>query len=224
MNLTASQINLAEFGRHNLGPRSQLSGAANARLHLTGMGSGADSIQTLDGNGAIDVPRGHLYNLPFLLDILKFLGLHWPDRTAFEEFHTAFALQGSKVTMKKFDLLGSAVSLSGKGEYDLLTKNLQVDVYPLWGRIEGLLPPMVRPLPTTLSKSLVTVEVRGKATGEPKDLKYQMKPVPVIVDPLIFLRDRMFGNREQESAAAVGEPPAPIVPPAPVVRGTGRVD
>ncbi len=224
MNLTASQINLAEFGRHNLGPRSQLSGAANARLHLTGMGSGPDSIQTLDGNGAVDVPRGHLYNLPFLLDLLKFLGLHWPDRTAFEEFHTAFAIQGPKVTLKKFDLLGSAVSLSGKGEYDLLTKNLQVDVYPLWGRIEGLLPPMVRPLPTTLSKSLVTVEVRGKATGEPKDLKYQMKPVPVIVDPLIFLRDRMFGARDRDSASVVGEPPVPIVPAPPTVRGAARMD
>ncbi len=222
VNLTASQINLAEFGRHNLGPKSQIHGAANARLHLTGMGTGVDSVQTLDGNGAIDVPRGHLYNLPFLLDLLKFLGLHWPDRTAFEEFHTAFGIQGSKVTMQKVDLLGSAVSLSGKGEYDLLSKNLQVDVYPLWGRIEGLLPPLVRPLPTTLSKSLVTVEVRGKATGEPKDLKYQMKPVPVIVDPLLLLRDRMFGAGEQDSQGAVGEPHPPIVPPPPTVRGVGR--
>lgn len=222
MNLTASQINLAQFGRHNLGPRSQISGAANARLHLVGIGAGDASIETLDGNGSIDVPRGHLYNLPFLLDLLKFLGLHWPDRTAFEEFHTAFSIQGPRINMKKLDLIGSAVSLSGKGEYDLLTKNLQVDVYPLWGRIEGLLPPMVRPLPTTLSKSLVTVEVRGKATGEPKDLKYRMKPMPVIVDPLIFLRDRMLGTGEQESAATVGEPLVPAAPVAPTVRGTER--
>ena len=222
MNLTASQVNLAEFGRHNLGPRSQLSGAANARLHLTGMGSGIDSIQTLDGNGAIDVPRGHLYNLPFLLDLLKFLGLHWPDRTAFEEFHTAFSIQGPRVAMKKFELIGSAVSLSGKGEYDLLSKNVQVDVYPLWGRIEGLLPPMVRPLPTTLSKSLVTVEVRGKASGDPKDLKYRTKPVPVIVDPLIFLHDRMFGNGEPDSCADGWGTARADGPGGADVRGTGR--
>src|ERR1017187_1419061 len=115
MNLTASQINLAEFGKHNLGPKSQISGTANDRLYLTGLGTGID---TLEGNGAIDIPRGHLYNLPFLLDLLKFLGLHWPDRTLFEEFHTAFAIQGSKVNVQKVDLLGSAVSLSGKGEFD----------------------------------------------------------------------------------------------------------
>ncbi|MSQ93459.1 MAG: hypothetical protein EXR98_02760 [Gemmataceae bacterium] len=191
MNLTASQINLAEFGRQNLGPKSQLSGAAGARLYLTGFGAGID---TLDGNGSIDIPRGHLYNLPFLLDLLKFLGLHWPDRTAFEEFHTGFTVQGPKVTVQKLDLLGSAVSLSGKGEFDLGSKNLSLAIYPMWGRVEQLLPPAIRPFPTTLSKNLLTVEVRGKVSGNPKDLKYRMKPMPVIVDPLLLLRDRILGQ------------------------------
>ena len=162
MNLTASQINVAEFGRQNLGPKSQIAGIANARLYLKGLGTG-NSLESLDGNGSIDIPRGHLYNLPFLLDLLKFLGLHWPDRTLFEEFHTAFGIQGSKVaTMQKVDLLGIAISLSGKGEFDLLTKEPKLDVYPMWGRIEQLLPPVVRPFPTTFSKNLLTVEVRGK--------------------------------------------------------------
>lgn len=201
MNLTASQINLAEFGRHNLGPKSQISGAANGRLHLQGYGTGIDS---LDGNGSIDIPRGHLYNLPFLFDLLKFLGLHWPDRTAFEEFHTAFSIQGTKVNVQKIDLLGSAVSLSGKGEFDLGTKNLQLDVYPMWGRIEQLIPPQMRPLPTTLSKNLLTVEVRGKVTGNPKDVKYLMKPVPVIIDPLLLLRDRLLGTPNGAAAESRG--------------------
>ena len=78
MNLTASQINVAEFGRQNLGPKSQISGIASARLYLKGLASGFDS---LEGNGAVDIPRGHLYNLPFLHDLLKFLGLHGADRT-----------------------------------------------------------------------------------------------------------------------------------------------
>src|SRR5205823_12785887 len=138
MNLTASQINFAEFGRHNFGPKSQHSGSASARLYLKGLGAGG--IESLEGNGAIDIPRGHIYNLPFLLDLLKFLGLHWPDRTAFEEFHTTFAIQGPRVNVQKIDLLGSAVSLSGKGEFDLAAKNIQLDVYPMWGRIEQLLP------------------------------------------------------------------------------------
>ena len=191
MNLTASQINLAEFGRHNLGPKSQLAGAASARLHLHGFGTG---VETMEGNGAIDIPHGHLYNLPFLLDLLKFLGLSWPDRTAFEEFHAAYSVQGSKVNIQKLDLLGTAVSLSGKGEFDLGSKKIQLEVYPMWGRIEQLLPQQVRPFPTTLSKNLLTVDVRGHVTSNPKDVKYHMKPMPVIVDPLLLLRDRVRGT------------------------------
>src|SRR5262249_46309595 len=152
MNLTASQINLAEFGRHNLGPKSQLSGVASGRIFLHGFGTGID---TLDGNGSIDIPRGHFYNLPFLPDFLKFLGLHWPARTGFEEFHTAFSVQGPKVNVQKVELLGSAVSLTGKGDFDLLSKKLALDVYPMWGRVEQLVPQQIRPLPTTISKNLL---------------------------------------------------------------------
>jgi hypothetical protein len=193
LNLTASQINLAEFGRHNLGPKSQLSGAANARLYLTGLGSGIDS---LDGHGSIDIPRGHLYNLPFLLDLLKFLGLHWPDRTAFEEFHAGYSVQGSKINVHRLDLLGSALSLSGKGDFDLASRKIELDVYPMWGRVEQLLPPVVRPLPTTLSKNLLTVEVRGQVSENPKDLRFRMKPIPLIVDPVLMMRDRIVGEKK----------------------------
>jgi hypothetical protein len=189
VNLTASQINVAEFGRHNLGPKSQISGAASARIYLKGLGSGLDS---LEGSGSIDLPKGHLYNLPLLLDLLKFLGLNWPDRTFFEEFHTAFGIQGSKVTVQRIDLLGNPVSLSGKGEFDLNSKDVKLDVYPMWGRVKELLPPVVRPVPAVFSKNLLTVEVRGKVSSNPKDLKFHMKPMPVIVDPLLLLRDRVI--------------------------------
>ena len=204
LNMTASQINVAEFGQHNLGPKSQLKGTASARLYLTGIGN---SIDALDGNGAIDIPRGHFYNLPFLLDLLKFLGLHWPDRTAFEEFHVTYAVQGPRVSVQKLDLLGSGISLSGKGDYDLHSNKLQLDIYPMWGRVEQLLPAVVRPFPTTLSKNLLTVEVRGKVDATTKDMKYQMKPVPIIIDPLLLLRDRMFGQPRETEGTGSGTPP-----------------
>jgi hypothetical protein len=198
VNLTASQIKVAEVAQHLIGPKSELTGTASARLYLAGLGTGMDS---LEGNGAIDIPQGHLYNLPFLFDLLKFLGLHWPDRTAFEEFHTDFAIQGSKVSLQHFDLFGSAVSLSGKGEHDLQSKKIELDVYPMWGRIEQLLPPNIRPFPTTVSKNLFTVEVRGKLGGDAKDLQFHMKPMPIIVDPLLLLRERMLG---QQPAPTIG--------------------
>ena len=70
----------------------------SGRLYLKGLGTG-NGIDSLDGNGSIDLPHGHLYNLPFLLDLLKFLGLRWPDRTAFEEAHCVFAIEGNRVAV-----------------------------------------------------------------------------------------------------------------------------
>ena len=213
LNLTASQINVAEFGRHNFGPQSQFAGLAGARLYLTGLGTGG--MDTLDGHGAIDIPRGHIYDLPFVLDLLRFLGLSAADRTTFEEFHAAYAIQGSKVNVKRLDLLGSTISLSGKGDIDLGTKKVELDVYPMWGRVEQLLPTQVRPVPTTISKNLLTVEVRGKAGTDARDLKFRMKPMPVLVDPLLLLRDRVLGQTNPDTPEPRGDNvgiPLPAMP------------
>jgi hypothetical protein len=195
VNLTASKIDLKEFGRHNLGPKSEIAGLAVGRVHLTGQGSGID---TLDGNGSIDVPAGHLYNLPLLLDLLKFLGLHWPDRTAFEELHALFGIHGRRVELRKLDLLGNAISLSGKGEFNLDGTDLQVDCYPAW-RAEQFLPPALRPLPSAVSKSILTIEMRGKVGDNPdKDLRFTKRWVPIVLDPLMNLQQRIVGEPRLE--------------------------
>jgi hypothetical protein len=194
LNLTASQIDLKQFGRHNLGPKSELDGIAVGRLHLNGLGTGIDS---LDGHGSIDVPTGRLYNLPLLLDLLKFLGLHWPDRTLFEELHALFGVHGNRVQLRKLDLLGSAISLSGTGEANLDGSDLQVDFYPTW-RIESLLPPAIRPVPPAISKSILTIEMRGKISEHSdKDLKFNKRWVPILMDPVLSLQQRLSGSESR---------------------------
>ena len=97
LNLTATQVQLEEFGRHNLGAQTEFSGQAMARLHLTGSGT---DIQGLEGQGSIEVPNGKMYNLPVLLDLLKLIGLRTPDRTAFEEARASFSIKGPRVTVR----------------------------------------------------------------------------------------------------------------------------
>src|SRR5205807_9733900 len=109
VDLTASQIHL-----HNVGPKQELNGIAAARLYLHGQGGGVDG---LEGNGSIDVPYSpltRLLNLPPLVALLKFLGLRWPDRTAFEEAHAVFGIHGKRVHVSKLDLLGNVISLYGQ--------------------------------------------------------------------------------------------------------------
>ncbi len=199
MNLTASQIDLGQFGKHNLGSDTELNGLASARLYLMGQGSGVDS---LDGHGSIDIPAGKLYNLPFLLDLLKFLGFRWPDRTAFEQAHAKFSIHGPRFLFHKLDLWGNAISLKGKGGVNLDGTEVDLEFYPSWARmeqlVEQLLPPAIHGLSPAVSKNLLKIEVEGKLGGRPEDLKFHKRPVPVIVDPLRDLHNRVVGIRKKE--------------------------
>jgi len=194
VDLTASQIQLEEFGRYNMGPNQQLAGIVAGRLYLQGHGAG---LSHLEGNGSIDVPYSpvtRLLNLWPLLDLLKFLGLRWPDRTAFEEAHAAFAIQGNRVSIGKLELQGNAVSLYGKGGVNLDGTDLQLDMYSAWGRAEQLLPSVVRNVPSAISKQLLKIEVRGKVSGNEGDLKFSKQLVPGLTEPLAEWRDRMLGT------------------------------
>jgi hypothetical protein len=189
LDLTASQIDMGKLGKHNLGEKSELGGLAWARLWLTGQGEG---ISTLDGNGSVHVPRGKLGNLPLLLDLLKFLGLRLPDRTFFEEAHADFSIHGNRMQVDQLDLWGSVLSLQGKGSLNLNGTDAHLDFYPSWGRIEQLLPATIRTVPPALSKNLLKIEVRGKVGGRPEELQLHKKPIPVLVEPLLQLRDRVL--------------------------------
>lgn len=193
LNLTAAQIDLQKFGQQNIGASSQLEGKAVGRLHLKGNSTG---VKSLEGYGSFDVLGGKLYNLPLILDLLKFLGLRWPDRTAFEEVHALFRVQGPRVSLRKLELQGNAVSLTGQGDFNLDGTDLQIDFYPTWARIEQLLPPALRAVPPAVSKNFLIIEVRGKVTANSDDLKFNKRPMPVFTDPLNNIRSLINSPNE----------------------------
>ena len=138
LNLTAAQIDVQKFGRHNLGPQSQMEGKADGKLSLRGTSEG---VPTLDGYATFNIVAAKLYNLPLILDLLKFLGLRLPDRTAFVEAHALARIRGPRGELRKLELQGNAISLSGKGEFNLDGTDLQVEFYPTWGRFEQMSAP-----------------------------------------------------------------------------------
>jgi AsmA-like C-terminal region len=215
LNLTAAQINLQKLGRKNMGEATKLEGNAVGRLHLTGTSAG---IASLDGDGSFDVVAAKLYNLPLLLDLLKFLGLRWPDRTAFEELHALFRIQGPRVAVKRLELQGNAISLTGQGEFNLDGTDLSLDFSPTWARVDQMLPPALRAVPPAVSKNFLVIEIRGKVGSNPGDLKFTKKPMPVILDPLNSLRQRMLGT----PAGASGPSETPMIPPVPLLGPAGR--
>ncbi len=101
--------------------------------------------------------------------------------------------------MRKLEILGSAISLTGKGEFNLDGTDVALDFYPGWPRLDQLLPPAVRPLPPAVGKNLLTIEMRGKITANEKDRKFTMKPVPGIVDPFLQMRNLLTGGPAREA-------------------------
>jgi hypothetical protein len=204
LDLTASEVKLDALGRHEFGADSQLSGLVGGRLHLTGKGTG---LASLEGNGSLDMPRGHLYNLPLLLDLLKFLGLRWPDKTAFDQAHAAFSIHGDRLSFSHLELYGNAISLHGQGDMKLDGQEVRLDFIPVWGRIEQVLPAAWQPIPSAIGKNLLKIEMRGKV-GASKDLHFHKKPVPGLIEPLIQMRDRLAGNRGDRPEGNRGDRPA----------------
>lgn len=200
LNLTAAQVRLEEFGRHNLGPGAELQGLAAARLYLTGQGA---DIHDLKGSGSIDVPQGKMYNLPLLLDLLKVLGLRLPDRTAFEEAHATFTIEGPVVHISRLDLLGNAISLRGQGRMDLYGNDIDLDFHADWARLNQMLPPVIDKIPTTISNQLLRINMRGRIG----DVRCTKEPVPLLMDPIKkVIKGPSKGGRPPPKPATVPEP------------------
>jgi hypothetical protein len=176
LNLTASRVRLEELGRHNLGKRAELQGLATARLFLSGEGN---DLQDLKGSGSVDVPEGKMYNLPLLLDLLKVLGLRLPDRTAFEEAHAAFTIDGPRVHISRLDLYGNAISLRGQGRMNLDGSDMDLAFHADWARLTQMLPPVIDRIPMAVSDQLLRINLRGKLG----DVRITKEPVPLLMDP-----------------------------------------
>ncbi len=166
-----------------------MTGAAGARLYLTGRGK---DIQTINGNGSLDVPKGRMYELNPLLDLLKILNLRVPDGTAFEEAHAAFTIRGQRVTINRMDLLGSPVSLGGKGQMNLDGSDMNLEFYAVWARVMQVLPPIINEIPQAISKQFLKIKLRGDLGVKVQTVK---EPVPILVDPLKEFLDVMGGRK-----------------------------
>jgi hypothetical protein len=190
VNLKAIGLRLEEFAKHNhVGGNAHMSGLAKAELYLEGNGYGVDE---LSGGGNIHVPDGKMYNLPLVLDLLKVItALHIPDGTAFEEAHAEFKVHGKRVQVQRLDLLGSAISLGGKGEMDLDGSDLAMDFYAVWGHVTQMLPPGLREIPPWLSKNLLLLHAQGKLGGA---MVVRPKPLPPVIDPIRQLMERAAGR------------------------------
>jgi hypothetical protein len=186
LSLVGLQLKLEEIARANrLAANAQLSGKAMVQIVLEGQGR---DLANLRGGGSLDVPKGRIYDLPPLLDLLKFLKLRTPDGTAFEEGHARFVIQGKRVHVDEFDLIGGLVNLTGEGDMNLDGTDVKLDVYPIWSRIVQAMPAQAREIPTSVSRGFYKIELRGALGG---NLDFRGEMLPGVAEPMRRLLARM---------------------------------
>ena len=188
LKLSASRVQLEAFGAHNkIGTRTQLSGLAAADLFLSGSGTDVNSLR---GNGTVEIPNGKIYNLPPIISLLKVLKLRFPDDTAFEEAHMQIGISGRRVDFNRLDLYGDAISLGGKGSMQLDGSQLEVDFYALPGPLNSRVLPMLGNIEAALSRQLLKIKMRGSLS----DPKCDREPVPAVVEPAKEFWNRVRGR------------------------------
>lgn len=177
--LNALGLRLEEIDRQNrITPDGQLAGRAEIQLYLKG--EGAD-LSRMGGGGYMRVPKGRIYSLPPLLDLLKFLKFHTPDGTFFEEAYARFRIQGRQVQFEQLDLLGHLISLTGDGTMNLDGSHLKLDIYTVWSRLVQFLPGPVREVPNSISRNMYKIMATGTLGGQ---LQFEQEAVPFIVEPI----------------------------------------
>jgi hypothetical protein len=187
--LTATDVQLEEIAKHyKLGSDADLKGIAQAQLRLHNKLDPKSGQVVTEGSGKIDVPTGRMYNLPVLLDLMKVLKLQAPDKTAFEEAHAVFKIQGDRIKVEQVDLIGKAICLGGSGEIDTTGEYVKFDFYTVGSQVLArLVNTPVGDLTAFLSKNLFKI----KLTRENGELKYKPEPVPIVTEPARAAADRL---------------------------------
>ena len=89
----------------------------------------------VEGTGKIDVPTGRMYNLPILLELVKVFKGSAPDKTAFEQAHVVFRIQGDRIKVDQLDLIGKAICVGGSGELDLNGDYVKFEFYTVLSQV-----------------------------------------------------------------------------------------
>jgi hypothetical protein len=173
LDLALGGVNLGRFANERLGGTGGLSGTVSGKIMLTGTGR---SLQMLSGGGEMHVVDGNIYQLPFLVSLLKVLKNRTPSSTAFDRCDMRFAVQGEYIQFQRLNLLGDALSLYGNGETNF-NRDLNLVFYTLIGPAD---------LPIPLWKSFAgQVSQQGlqlKVVGKWDDPEVQRKALPALND------------------------------------------
>ncbi|HEY2147629.1 MAG TPA: hypothetical protein VGH32_06810, partial [Pirellulales bacterium] len=104
---------LKKFAHETIPGKQKLDGRVMATIKLDGDTTG---IHSLKGGGDVQLTRADIYELPFMVALLKLLNFRPPDATSFANSTATYHIEGDHVYLEKLALNGDAISLEGSGQ------------------------------------------------------------------------------------------------------------
>jgi hypothetical protein len=153
---TLSKGDLRQLTQEAMVGRQRLSGDIYAEVVLRGRGK---SLNDLGGRGAVQLRNANIYELPFMVSLLKILSVRQPDLTAFTDSDVNFRVEGEHLYVDRIDFKGDAISLLGKGEMNL-NKQIHLTFHSVVGR-DRIRVPIVSEVMGGASQQIMLIHAEG---------------------------------------------------------------
>ncbi len=137
-------------------PCAPVRGRASGAFRIGGTHHGA---HTYRGAGTAQLRDTNLYELPFMLALMRTMRTGSRDRTAFTESDMEFRVQGNHLYFDRLDLQGDALTMKGVGEMNV-DREIDLSFYTVVGREDAYFP-LVRPLLGMASRRFLVVRAGG---------------------------------------------------------------
>jgi len=173
---------LQRFANETLPGTQQIKGNVFCKATFEGHGSTVDALQ---GKGQIQLRDADIYELPPIIALFAVLRASVPDNTAFTKSDMKFRIQGEHIYFERINLMGNAVSLSGKGEMNF-DRQVNLTFHSLIGRNELNLPILKRILGQA-SEQIMRIHV----TGDLMDPKITNELLPITNELLALVNETL---------------------------------
>ncbi len=193
---TLADCNLKTFAQETLAGKQHLDGRVYASIeNLTGSGPGVHSLSS--NKGEIRLTQADIYQLPFMVSLLKLLSIKSPDASAFTNGTIVYHIEGDHVYFDRIGLHGDAISLEGAGEMDFDT-NIKLTFHSQLGRSDWTVP-ILRDVMGAASGQLMQIHVDGTLANP----KMTREVLPAVTQPLQQAETEM---QSRDHPAMFGEP------------------
>ena len=157
--LNLFDANLAQFAKELEPGVRNVEGKLNAGIHLSGMGH---KMETLGGNGAIQLRNANIYELPAMMRLLRELSIRdVSEKTgAFSSADVNFRIKGNTVFLDPLIFDGNAFNLQGSGTMRLDDRTVELMMGARLGNRRSQIP-IISPVLGGVGDQFVQLSVHG---------------------------------------------------------------